>query len=277
MIPRCYTTAQNKDLTAAVVLGTLLKHAVAMLDAVEILVSQGAVFSAHLPARGLFETYLFIHWILKEHTERRVKQYYVWHLRRELKWAKRGVVGSKQQKEFFNAVDEFAKVFSKEIEIKQDEIQEQVESLENLLNSDTYREINIEFEKMKNKKTGIDVDWFKPWGPKSRYRMAKDLGFGAQYTVFYDQYSEIMHGAVTSKHIKFKDEHITFIPIRQLEGIKTLLQPVITYSLHIYQTVLGYFRPAERENFARKYASEWRKRYFSIKGVKYRVKTEFLD
>ena len=69
LIPRCYTTAQKKNLTAAVVLGTLLKHAVAMLDAIEILVSHGAVFTAHLPARGLFETHLFINWILKDDTE----------------------------------------------------------------------------------------------------------------------------------------------------------------------------------------------------------------
>jgi len=277
LIPRCYTTAKSKDLTAAVVLGTLLKHSVAMLDAIDILVSQGAVFLAHLPARGLFETYLFIHWILKEDTEKRVEQYYVWHLRRELKWAKRGIVGSEQQEVFFNAVDDFAKVFSEEVDLKQDEIQESISSLENLLNGDSYREINDEFEKMKSKKTGLDVDWFRPWGPKSRYQMAKDLGLGAQYTIFYDQYSAIMHGTVTGKHIKFKDEHITFIPIRHLEGIKTLLQPVITYSFYIYQTILGHFRPSERENFARKYATEWRKRFHSIKSVKYRVKTEFLD
>jgi uncharacterized protein DUF5677 len=207
LIPRCYTTAKSKDLTASVVLGTLLKHSVAMLDAIDILVSQGAVFLAHLPARGLFEIYLFIHWILKEDAEKRVKQYYVWHLRRKLKWAKRGIVGSEQQEAFFNAVDDFAKVFSEEVDLKQDEIQESISSLENLLNGDSYREINDEFEKMKSKKTGLDVDWFRPWGPKSRYQMAKDLGLGAQYTIFYDQYSAIMHGTVTGKHIKFKDEH----------------------------------------------------------------------
>ena len=102
LIPRCYTTAQKKDLTAAIVLGTLLKHVVAMIDAVEILISQGAIFSVHLPARGLFETYLYVHWILKEDTETRAKQYYVWHLRRELKWLKRGVAGSKHREVFFN-------------------------------------------------------------------------------------------------------------------------------------------------------------------------------
>jgi len=171
LIMRCHTTTQNKDLTAAIVLGILLKHAVAMLDAVEILVSQGAIFSAHLPARGLFETYLFINWILKEDTDRRAKQYYVWHLRKELKWAKRGVAGSEEQKAFFSAVDAFAKVFSEKVAICNDETQEDIASFERLLNSDHYREINDEFEKMKNKKTGLDVEWFRPWGPKNRYKM----------------------------------------------------------------------------------------------------------
>lgn len=276
LIPRCYTTAEKKDLPAAIVLGTLLKHAIAMLDAIEILVSQGVVFSAYLPARGLFETYLFVHWILKEDTERRVKQYYVWHLRQELKWAKRGVVGSQDQEDFFSAVGEFAKVFSEDIKSKQTDIQKQIESIEKLLNSDEYKELNQDFERLKSKKTGLDVDWFRPEGPSTRYKMARDLGLGAQYTVFYNQYSEVMHATATKEHIRFEDETLTFIPIRNLEGIKTLLQPVITYTLAIYRAVLTHFRPGELGNFARKYAAEWRQRFFSIKKVKYRVKTEVL-
>jgi len=86
-----------------------------------------------------------------------------------------------------------------------------------------------------------------------------------------------MHGTVTGNHIKFKGEHITLIPIRHLEGIKTLLQPVINYSFYIYRIILGHFRPSESENFARKYVTEWRKRFLSIKNVEYRIKTEFLD
>ena len=276
LIPRCYTTAEKKDLTAAIVLGTLLKNAVAMLDAVEILVSQGAVFSAYLPARGLFETYLFIHWILKEDTERRAKQYYVWHLRQELRWAKRGVTGSQDQNEFFAAMGKFAKVFSEEIKSKQEDIQKQIASIEKLISNDDYRALNHEFEKMKSKKTGLDVDWFRLGGPKSRYKMAKNLGFEAQYTIFYSQYSDAMHATATKEHIKFEDEILTFVPLRNLEGIKSLLQPVMTYCLAIYQAVLGYFRPGELQNFARKYATEWRQRFLSIKTVKYRVKTEIL-
>ena len=102
-----------------------MKNAIAMLDAVEILVSQGAIFSANLPARGLFETYLFLHWMLKEDAERRAKQYYVWHLRQELRWHKRGISGSKDQTDFFNSMGEFAKVFSEEIKSNQDDIKKQ--------------------------------------------------------------------------------------------------------------------------------------------------------
>jgi hypothetical protein len=54
LVPRCYGSS-DKGLGAVVVLAILLRQVIAMLDAVEILSSDGAVYAAGLQARAVFE------------------------------------------------------------------------------------------------------------------------------------------------------------------------------------------------------------------------------
>ena len=77
LVPRCYKSSPG-GLTEAVVLGVLLKHFLAMVDGVEVLITNGAVLAAHTQSRVLFETHMYIAWILRENSEQRSKQYHVW-------------------------------------------------------------------------------------------------------------------------------------------------------------------------------------------------------
>ncbi len=54
-----------------IVLGTLTRQVVAMLDGLELLLANGAVYVAGLQSRALFEASVYIDWILKDDTERR--------------------------------------------------------------------------------------------------------------------------------------------------------------------------------------------------------------
>jgi hypothetical protein len=274
LIARCYYTSGKKGLTEVIILGSLLKNAVAMIDAVEILVSAGAVFSANLQARGLFETYLFIKWILKEDTERRVKQYYVWQKREELIVNKRSLIGSKEHTDYVNLLGEFGKEYIEEVKQKQADIRKVVDSIEELLNRDTYRETNLNFENNKSKKK---VEWFRPGGPRNRYEMAIDVGLQAEYLIFYSYYSDVVHVTATHEHIEFKDGYMILTPIRHLEGIRALLNTALVYVLNIYEIVLGHYRPEEVQNFKKKYVSEWRRKFLSIKNVKYNISLAMLD
>ncbi len=59
LIPRCFSTSERK-LRDVVVLGILLRQVVAMLDGVEILLSQGAAHAASLQMRAALEAiYLY--------------------------------------------------------------------------------------------------------------------------------------------------------------------------------------------------------------------------
>lgn len=276
LLIRCYHTNEGKDLTAAVILGTLLKNAISMVDAIEILVSKGAVYTAHLPGRGLFETYLYIKWILMDKTNRKVKQYYVWHIRQELLQLKISMTGTPENKLFLNFLGDSAEQFLEKYEPQQADIKKDTDSKETILNSNSFRDINKKFEKRKNKRSGMDVDWFKLYGTKNRFEIAKDLGLEAQYTILYKEYSDIMHASAADHHIKFNDDAIRFIPIRHLEDIRKLLRPIITFSMEIYRTILTHYRPDELINFSKNQEAPWMHRVRSIRKAKYNKKYKTL-
>src|SRR5208337_840322 len=64
LIVRCFVSSGRK-LEDTVILPVLLKQAVSMLDAIELLISNAALHSGHLQARTLFELSLYLQWILE--------------------------------------------------------------------------------------------------------------------------------------------------------------------------------------------------------------------
>src|SRR5689334_11373067 len=76
LIPRAFTSS-GKTLKDVILIGTLLRQVVAMLDAVEVLTSNGAVYAAGLQARTLFEASAYLEWILKQESEKRAYHYHV--------------------------------------------------------------------------------------------------------------------------------------------------------------------------------------------------------
>ncbi len=59
LIPRCFSSSA-RDLKDAVVLAILLRQVVAMLDGIEVLLSNGAVHAAQLQLRALLEASVYI-------------------------------------------------------------------------------------------------------------------------------------------------------------------------------------------------------------------------
>lgn len=104
LIPRCFVSS-DRHLTDVVVLACFLKHAVGMIDAIEILLSEGAVNAANVPLRSLFESRLSLHWILKEDSTRRANQFYVWYLRRKRFGIQRIISGTPEQDLFQHTID----------------------------------------------------------------------------------------------------------------------------------------------------------------------------
>ena len=82
LMPRAFESS-GKLSCDVLALFVLLKQVVAMLDAVEVLVSSGAVLAAHLQARAIMEASLYLDWMLVSDTEKKAKHFYVADLRSE--------------------------------------------------------------------------------------------------------------------------------------------------------------------------------------------------
>jgi hypothetical protein len=60
------------------------------------------------------------------------------------------------------------------------------------------------------------------------------------------------------------------MPIRYLAGIDMVLLFSMATMMKIYLDVLGYYRPDEKANFAKKYIEDWRQEFMGIRGVEYK-------
>jgi hypothetical protein len=274
LIPRCFAKSDRR-LEDVVILGVLVKHIVSMMDAVDVLISQGCVYAANLQVRSIFEALLSIEYILKDDIERRAKYYYIWNLRQRLKWALRFISSTVEHEEFLTKLEKYNGILIDGTEKHKETAQQQVNAINEFLSKEPFAEINREFDRLKKRKKS-DVSWYKPSGPNSISDMAKIVGYGAEYAVFYSQYSEIIHASGYLANIKFEANHIIFEPIRKLEELKTLLQVGIYFTIKTYQKILERYRPHELPNFWRKYVSDWRDAFKTIKEVSYNVQYHSL-
>jgi hypothetical protein len=275
LIPRSFKQSDRK-LEDIVILAILLKHIISMLDGVDALISQGCIYAAHLQVRSLFEAFLSIEWILKEDTEKRALQYYVWNLRLRRKWALRFVSSTGEHDDFSCKVTKYGKKLFDEMQEREGEAKQQVDAIDDLLAKLPYDQINQEFVRLKGNKK-FDVPWYRPGGPNSIADMAAKVGYGAEYEVFYSQYSQIMHASDQLCNVRFGPDSITFEPIRKLDRLKTILNVGIGFSIRTYQSVLRKYRPQELANFSRKYMHEWQKALLTIKEVAYNVQHHSID
>ena len=98
LVIRAFASSPKK-MADVVLCGVLLKQIVAMLDAVEVLLSAGVAQAAYLPARAAFEASLYMDWILVGDSERKAQCYIVSNFRDERKWASRAINGTPEEVE----------------------------------------------------------------------------------------------------------------------------------------------------------------------------------
>jgi hypothetical protein len=267
LVIRAYRTSE-RTLTDIVVCTCVLKHSIVMLDAIEILVSHGALLAAHNPARSLLETLLYLTWILEKDTEKRTRQFWVGHLRREMMWAKRAVPGTPEHGAFKDILSSLSMTKDTAgMTALQTEAARQAAQLEAKLKSSENDPINKEFDRLNKGK--YDPHWYSLFGgPSSIGQLAKEAGMEREYKILYSGMSEITHGSAFRKHFKVEDKGLVFEPIRQPEDIKQFLTLVVSLAIKTYSALLTKYRPGELTNFSKKYLAEWKPQIARIKDVK---------
>lgn len=257
LIIRAYNSSP-KQMAEAIVCGVLLKQIVAMVDAIEVLLSSGCGHAAFLQARSAFEASIYLDWILTTDSERRATRYLVGNYRDERLWANRVIPGTHEEATFTN--------ITKFVGLDTDAIlpslaayaSHRLAEINRILAQPHLKQIDDEFNTQKaKKKRKHDPKWYELDGNITIRGMASSVGRLAEYEVFYAKGSRVNHCASYKDHVAFSDGHLRFKPIRNLADVNMLLNFVRAISIRTYGKVIETYRPGELEAFRKKYREDW--------------------
>jgi hypothetical protein len=258
LIPRCFESSSRRRVDA-VVLGILLKQVVTMLDGAEVLLSNGAAHAAKLQMRALFESVLYIHWILLSDDEKKGDYYYVRNLRRKRLWAERAQGTTKEGQTFIAMMNAIGVPQNQEAAAA---AAQQLPEIDRVLALPKFAQINADFDKLRRGKN--DVSWYRPLGAQNLREIAEAVGKLAEYVLVYSGASEVMHGSNYEDHVEFAAGRINFEPIRYLEDFGSVYHCCVTFTFATYRRILEIYRPDELPAFSRKYKEKWQKDYLVI-------------
>ncbi len=266
LIPRAFTSSP-RGLEDVVVICVLLKQFVQNADAIEILLSKGALQATKLPVRTMLEASLFISWILLGDSVVKARHYYVSNLRRLRLWPLR-LLSDTSERERFSPVGEYldlgAAVNSPDV---QAQAQQELDQINGVLSQPSYIDINAAFEKHVNlNRPDHEPAWYMPLGKQSLRQIAEELQRLPLYEMVYSPGSQYVHSSSYRDHVSFSGQgDITLHPIRDLLGLADYATVPLNILLMTYRSILRQYRPGELSNFARKYANDWRSRITNVR------------
>jgi hypothetical protein len=263
MIPRCFTSSK-RDRKAVIVVGVLLKQVVGMLDGAVELLRRSCVNASYLQLRSAFEASVYIDWILQLRSDRRARAYYVWNVRRDLNWTKRGIPGTPEYRLLARETRRIWGVGLPDPKPSKEELAafkaERVR-IEKFLNQPQYRTWNAKFEHTRDLKALRDRDWYSVLFPPKRrgsfFQICKAVRRVTEYRGIYEIGSETMHGSLTKAHVEVGEGRMTFLPVRDPRAADEIIQYLASVAFHTFNRVLEEYRPGESERFARKWRGEW--------------------
>jgi hypothetical protein len=250
-----------------------------MLDGAAVILANGCVFASYLQLRCVFETSVYLRWIVGADSERRARAFYTQHLRRKLLWINRADQGTPEQQAFSQDLEDLDLSRDFLQNLPAGEIDRQREEIQGILTSDTYRDLNKAFISRRGKRK-YDPDWFEvvhPSGVSVSVRtLAKEVGRLSAYRLIYDKSSEIMHAQAVAQQIHVRGGVVSVWPLRELREFGHVAQLVMGEALGLFRLLIERYRPAEGNNFAAKYLDEWREVYLHPRGVRYNYRGEVL-
>lgn len=262
LLKRLFVTSSRGAVPDLISIGLLLRQGLTALDGAVLCMEHGAIDSGHAHARSLLEADLYLEWVLTNGKERWGRQLYVANLRQEREWNRRVIPGTVEQLQLEHA---WRTSWQHGPTTSPDTVRtanDRVKEIDELLDTDPYREINGWFDTARGKRP-YEPDWYKPGpnAPKSIADIADKLSRRAEYLVLYKVFSYHSHGTRTSTAFSVKSEGlVTIEPVRALVDFPFLFSIVTGLALRLYQRLLVHYRPSELESFSRTYVSQWRDR-----------------
>ncbi len=259
LIPRAYSSSE-KTLGDAVVIGVLLRQVVAMIDAIEILLSRSAVHAAALQLRALFEASVYIDWTLAGDRERKAAYYYVHNLLRLRLWAKRVQLGTAESESFKGMMNKAGLPVN---ETLGDEGKRQVQEIDRILSLPEFEAVHNDFRNWK-KQNGRRPAWYSPLGVTDLRNMATMVDKEPLYVIVYGSGSEVMHSSNYGQHLRFESGRITFHSIRHPNEFTNTVRLTAIITIDVFMKILREYREGELSRFGRRYVEKWQQAFMSI-------------
>ena len=224
----------------------LYRHLLELVDGVEVLLSNGCSEASVPIVRSTFETSLSLRFIL--HDRDRYSQ-------RSLAWVYQSALDQIGDAERYAPESERGRVFSDDFRRQFEDVQlselatmssDRITSLKCLLDLEHFQAVRSEYESLRKKKDR--PNWYELFeGPRNVRELARTVGWGGVYALFYSDWSRAVHGLGASVHIQpGKSSGIAINALRTPLNFQFRAQLVAVLVLDATRMILDHFRPGER-------------------------------
>lgn len=272
----------DRDAANLMILTVLYKQALVSFDAAIVCLEEGAINGAMMHLRSIFETKLYLEWVLKgDHDSKYLgRQLYVANKRQEKHILKRIIPGTPENEIYRRAWMDSRGTHKEANEKEIEAAINQVEKIDKLLSKDIYKEINDSFENIISQRNmKHEPHWYSAgkYGVSNLFKLADKLKRLPEYIDQYYYMSLYSHGSVSFIHAKFitKTEH-QVEPIRTIEHFDGMLMLVYHNFMFVLDMIVRQYREGELDDY-KKHTESWGKIIEELPEIDLNVKGNYLD
>jgi hypothetical protein len=240
---RCLPALKDEEHHVAVLMRQ--RHALEMVDAVQLQIEAGATGPSRLQLRSAFEALLALEYMLKADTKRRAFAYLVGQTQREI--GKHWTLRRKYA----------------DLGVPVEQIDHNLATFQRRLERPGWRETNEDLmrraqKRFQKRRHFVPVEWFSfDGGPNSLPELAAGLGRGKEYDVLYREWSGIAHGSDLDDHVKRGPAQTMMVRRLRLPlQFETVVSFGVHFALDATKAILFFYRPGEELGFWEWYRRE---------------------
>jgi hypothetical protein len=243
----------------------LFRHVLDLADAISILVKSSSIDPCKPLLRVVLETSLQIEYLLEKDSEQRGFCYLVCHQNDKLKYLRRLVHNSTEQRDYKNQLS--GKSFSDigDYDFTMDGADYEVRSIETLLKSRLYRNYQAEYNRVLATKKKRSFQWYSLFkGPNSLFELAEHLKKKDFYEFLYRPFSAAIHASdvFTTNLVISSSGMAHALNIRHTKGCVTYAHITIQLLTALQMLFLAKRYPSKNNEYMKWYA-KYRTEYMS--------------
>ncbi|MBI2846623.1 MAG: hypothetical protein HYX82_01935 [Chloroflexi bacterium] len=240
----------------------LLRHELGLAYAISVLVRNSCIEPTAVLLRGMFETFLQTEYILESDSRCRGLAFRLWRIHEDLKWREKLDGSTQVGKQFKKAIQSDKMAAGMEVP----DLQQQMNNLRGILDSDEFKEVEAEYQRLVNSGAKHPA-WYSLFkGPKDVEQLARYLRHPAMYEILYRSWSGTVHGTDISRgKISWGTDGVAHI--WQILSPKNAEEPTsltISFCLGLYQLFIKHYAPARLKQMREWYESSIRSFYAKI-------------